>query len=297
MRAIEDLGLPGVIDIHTHFMPDSVMAKVWEVFDRADQVYGMPWDIGYRVDQQSRLQLLRDWGVKAFTAMVYAHKPGMSAWLNDWAAEFAQQTPDCLHTATFFPEIGVERYVNLAVSRGARVFKIHLQVGAFDPRDPLLDSVWGGLSEAGIPTVVHCGSGPIAGPFTGPGPIGEVLRRHPRLQIIIAHMGAPQYSEFLALSERYPNVRLDTTMAFTEFMEHFAPFPAELRPALLEAGLRGDVLFGSDFPNIPYVYSDAIDSLVGLEFGDEWLRSVLWNAAAELFGIADSGGDAGDSGT
>ena len=27
------LGLPGVIDVHTHFMPKSVMDKVWQYFD------------------------------------------------------------------------------------------------------------------------------------------------------------------------------------------------------------------------------------------------------------------------
>ena len=29
------LGLPGVIDVHTHFMPKSVMDKVWQYFDSA----------------------------------------------------------------------------------------------------------------------------------------------------------------------------------------------------------------------------------------------------------------------
>jgi uncharacterized protein len=29
----EPLGLPGIIDVHTHFMPKSVMDKVWQYFD------------------------------------------------------------------------------------------------------------------------------------------------------------------------------------------------------------------------------------------------------------------------
>ncbi len=29
------LGLPGVIDVHTHFMPKSVVDKVWRYFDSA----------------------------------------------------------------------------------------------------------------------------------------------------------------------------------------------------------------------------------------------------------------------
>ena len=34
------LGLPGVIDVHTHFMPKSVMDKVWHYFDSAGTLVG-----------------------------------------------------------------------------------------------------------------------------------------------------------------------------------------------------------------------------------------------------------------
>src|SRR5689334_23867906 len=37
------------------------------------------------------------------------------------------------------------------------------------------------------------------------GPISGVLARHPRLTLIIAHLGAPEYGEFLDLTRRYPD--------------------------------------------------------------------------------------------
>ena len=55
-------------------------------------------------------------------------------------------------------------------------------------------------------------SGPVAGRHTGPGPISRLLARHPRLPLIVAHMGMPEYAEFLDLADRYPEVRLDTTI-------------------------------------------------------------------------------------
>jgi hypothetical protein len=66
----------------------------------------------------------------------------MAAWLNQWAAQFAAANPDCVHTATFFPEPGPAEYVRAAIAGGARVFKAHVQVGRYDPTDPLLDDVW-----------------------------------------------------------------------------------------------------------------------------------------------------------
>ncbi len=44
-----------------------------------------------------------------------------------------------LRTATLYPEPGVVAYLQRALIYGARCVKVHVQVGGFDPRDPLLD--------------------------------------------------------------------------------------------------------------------------------------------------------------
>ena len=278
-----ELGLPGLIDVHTHFMPENVLAKVWAFFEDGHGPAGQAWPITYRQPEEDRVALLRAFGVRTFSALLYPHKPGMAAWLNEWAAGFAARTPDALHSATFFAEPGAGGYVAEAIGAGARLFKAHLQVGGYDPRDELLDGVWGLLAEARVPVVVHCGSGPSPGRFTGPGPVSGVLARHPRLTAIIAHLGAPEYGEFLGLAERYPDVYLDTTMVFTDFMERIAPVPAALRPRLLAAADR--ILLGSDFPNIPYPYLHQLQALARLDLGAPWLRAVCYGNAAGLFGL------------
>ncbi|AWH94471.1 amidohydrolase family protein [Dietzia psychralcaliphila] len=284
VRALwEPLGLPGIIDVHTHFMPDRVMAKVWDYFDAAGPKIGRTWPITYREAEDERVERLRSYGVLAFSSMLYPHKPDMGAWLNSWSANFASRHPDCLHTATFFPEPTAGDYVRDAIESGARVFKSHIQVGEYDPRDPLLDPVWGQLAEAQVPTVIHCGSGPVAGTFTGPEPVAAVLERFPDLPLIIAHMGMGEYSEFLDLAERYSGVYLDTTMAFTDFVVEISPFPSSERGRLADLGPK--ILLGTDFPNIPYPFAHQLDALVGLGMGDDWLRAVWHGNAARLFGL------------
>ncbi|MFC6010561.1 amidohydrolase family protein [Nocardia lasii] len=273
--------LPAIVDVHTHFMPDQVMRKVWAYFDAVGPMTGQPWPITYRDDEQVRLKTLRDFGVRTFTSLVYPHKPQMGEWLNSWTAEFAARTPDCLHTATFYPEPDAPRYVRAAIDAGARIFKVHIQVGAFSPLDPLLDPVWAILAETQVPVLIHCGSGPAPGEFTGPAPIAELLRRFPTLRLIIAHMGTPEYTEFLDLAEQYPLLHLDTTMVWTDFSEGGAPFPVAERERLLRFGDR--ILFGSDFPNIPYPYHDAVAALERLELGPQWIRGVCHDNAVALF--------------
>jgi hypothetical protein len=275
------LGLDGLVDVHVHFLPDRVMNAVWSYFDQASTHYGTEWPITYRTSVEERLKTLESLGVRAFPALVYPHKPGMAASLNAWARDFAAVTPGCVPSGTFFPEPSAAGYVAEALALGTRIFKVHVQVGDYDPRSGELDDVWGQLAEAGVPVVVHCGSGPIPGRHTGPGPMGEVLRRHPRLTAVIAHLGMPEYAEHLALTS-YPNVHLDTTMALTPFTEAMMPFPRDLVPRL--ADLQDRIVLGSDFPNIPYEYAVQLESLEALDLGDDWLRAVCWTNGTRLLG-------------
>jgi predicted TIM-barrel fold metal-dependent hydrolase len=283
-RYWRELGLPGLVDVHVHFLPPRVQAKVWKFFEDAERHYGSHWPIAYALpDDGARLAILERLGVRAFPTLPYPHKAGMGAWLNELAAEFAAAHPQVIQSATFYPEPEAPAYVAEALAAGARVFKVHVQVGGFDPRHRLLDPVWARLAETGTPVVIHCGSGPLVGHHTGPGPMAGLLERHPRLQLVIAHLGMPEYREFLDLAERYERVHLDTTMFATDFTEALMPFDPALRPRL--AALRDKVLLGSDFPSIPYPYAHQLAALHRLDLGEDWLRAVLWHNGARLFTI------------
>ncbi|MGZ6734142.1 MAG: amidohydrolase family protein [Nocardioides sp.] len=276
-------GLPGLFDVHVHFMAPPVQRAVWEVFDSAGPKIGRPWPIRYRLPDDDRVALLRALGVRRFSALSYAHKPGVAAFLNDWSRAFAEQVPESLWSATLYPEESVLGYVTELVAAGVEIFKVHVQVGEFLLDDPLLDPVWGLLAEAGTPVVIHVGSGPVGNEFTGPASLRRVLARHPRLSVIVAHLGAPEYADFLDLAERYDRVRLDTTMVFTDFFDEAgARFPAALLPRLRDLGDR--VLLGTDYPTIPYPYLHQLTALEALDLGNEWLRAVCWDNGSSLFG-------------
>jgi uncharacterized protein len=279
------LGLPGLLDVHVHFLPARMREKVWAQFDQAGPLIGRDWPIRYRGSDEERLETLRALGVRRFSALSYAHRPGMAEWLNDWASDFAKSTPECLQSATFFPEPGVEDYVARRIEQGAEIFKVHVQVGGFDLRDPSLDRAWGVLAEARVPVVIHAGSGPVGTEHTGPEPLRVVLRRHPHLTAVVAHCGAPEYAEFLELAVEFDRVHVDTAMVFTDFFDAAGAFPRELTAVLRD---RPDVvLLGSDFPTIPYAYAHQLEALERLEMGEGWLRAVCWDNAARLLGLGE----------
>jgi predicted TIM-barrel fold metal-dependent hydrolase len=284
------LGLPGLLDVHVHFLPPRIQRAVWAVFDEAGPKVGRPWPIRYRGSDRERVEQLRALGVRRFGTMPYAHRPGVAAYLNEWAREFAADVPEALWCATLYPEPEVARYVPELVGAGVEAWKVHVQVGEFRLDDPVLDPAWGALADAGTPVVVHAGSGPVGNAFTGPEPLRRVLARHPRLTVVVAHLGAPEYAEFLDLAERFERTHLDTTMVFTDFFSEIGdagPFPDDLLPRLADLGPK--VLLGSDFPTIPYPYAHQLEALVRLRereprLDDDWLREVCWHTPARLVG-------------
>ena len=101
----------------------------------------------------------------------------------------------------------------------------------------------------------------------------------------------PRFLRLLALATlvgtglAHANVRLDTTMAFTEFAQAMMPVPEPVLRRLPDLGDR--ILFGSDFPNIPYPYAEAMIALTELPGVDsDWLCNVFYRNAAGLFGFA-----------
>ena len=63
------------------------------------------------------------------------------------------------------------------------------------------------------------------------------------------------------------------------------PMPAGVRARLPDLGER--ILFGSDFPNIPYDYAMAMTAITDLDgIDDDWLRNVFHHNATHLFGLA-----------
>lgn len=134
-RFCRELGIPGLADIHVHFLPERMLDKVWAYFDTAGERLGRPWPIQYRLPEPDRLRIARRLGLRAIPSLTYPHKPGMARWLNEWCADFAARVPDAVHSATLYPEPDAPDYLARALAAGARLIKMHVQVGAFAPDD------------------------------------------------------------------------------------------------------------------------------------------------------------------
>jgi uncharacterized protein len=280
-RFVDALGLPGLVDIHVHFMPDPVQQAVWSHFDQV----GGPWGIRYRTGAAERLATLRQLRTVAHTALAYAHRPSMAEWLNRYTLDLAAAEPQVVPTFTFFPEPGVETHVEDALERGGRCAKVHLQVSKFSPHDPRLDHVWVELERRGTAVVIHAGAVPDGSggeAWCGVGPVARLAERFPELPLVVAHLGAPEVADFVALAERTPSVHLDTASILTDPPVFDDPPPAVIDRIL---SLPDRVVYGTDFPSIPHEVAAQLRGLAAVAPDAAWLRGVLHRNPARLLQI------------
>jgi uncharacterized protein len=276
---LADLGIPGIVDAHVHFLPDRLQQAVWRWFDGLTP----PWPVTYRMSADDRLATLARIGVRHHTALAYPHRAGMLRFLNDHTLALAVAVPAVIPTFTIYPEPGVAAETERCLAAGGRAVKVHLQVGGFDATDPLLDDAWAQLQDLRTPVIVHAGAvadGSGNEQWCGVEPVRRLLRRFGDLRLVVAHLGAPDHDAFVALAEQHRGVWLDTAMVFTD-PPYLGPAPLHLAGRLAALGDR--VVFGSDFPTIPHALAAQVSGLADLGLGDNWLRDVLWHNGLRLF--------------
>ncbi|MBJ6761047.1 amidohydrolase [Myxococcaceae bacterium JPH2] len=272
-------GLPRVVDAHVHLFPDRVFEAVWRWFDR----YG--WPIRYKLHTPRVLSFLLERGVSRVVALHYAHKPGMARALNAYVAEVSRAEPRVVGLATVFPgEEGAGEILAEAFAAGLRGVKLHCHVQAFAPDAPQLHEVYAACARAGRPLVMHAGREPSSPRYPvdphalcAAERVERVLRDHPTLQLCVPHLGADEFTAYARLLERYDNLWLDTTMAVAGY------FPVPLpREALTVRPER--ILYGTDFPNLPYAWDREVKTLASMGLSDAVLEGVLGANALRLYG-------------
>jgi predicted TIM-barrel fold metal-dependent hydrolase len=271
-------GLPPVVDAHVHLFPDRVFEAIWRWFEK----YG--WAIRYKLRTPEVVSFLLSRGVSRVVALHYAHKPGMARFLNSYVAEVARNEPRVVGLATVFPgEEGAADILAEAFAAGLKGVKLHCHVQCFAPDAPALHEVYAACAKAGRPLVMHAGREPASPHYAcdvhalcSVERVERVLKDYPTLQLCVPHLGADEFDAYERLLERYDNLWLDTTMAVANY------FPIPLPVRLLHVRPER-ILYGTDFPNIPYAWDRELKQLLALKLGDEVEAGILGGNALGLF--------------
>ncbi|KAI9242116.1 MAG: hypothetical protein BYD32DRAFT_403911 [Podila humilis] len=325
-----------IIDAHVHVFPQKLMDAVWMFFDN------FYWPVRYKQNYlASRADFLVEQGVRHVVLLVYAHKNGIARDLNkflaktveDMNARYASVAPVSSTGSSFkrprrvasglgtvMPgEPGaVEILTEAFTTLGLAGIKMHSHVQCVPANHSSMDEVYATCVKFNKPCLIHAGKEPNSAAYKvdadkicDVGIVEDVLRRHPELRICVPHLGMNQYAEFFDLLDRYSNLYLDTTMvlaAFFQSMEENKPLAEMIRLMLVKHSDR--IMYGTDWPNIPYDWCRELANMISLVDGDGEaskvdgskevskgskrtvegdvaLEKILWKNASRFYGISE----------
>ncbi len=276
-------GFAPAIDAHAHLFPDGLTAAIREAIAAETG-----WEFDHPVNRRGIEGTLREAGVVQYVALPYVHEPGGAAELNDWLLDRATDSGMLVPFATVHPDDEAPgEIVRAAFDRGARGLKFHCPVQECRPADPGIAPALEAAVAADRPVTYHGGTAPMFedSPYVGIEPFEELLASYPDLRVCCAHMGTYDTEAFLGLAREYETVYLDTTFAMsTRATETMGFDPGSIDDATL-IELSDSIMYGSDFPNVPYPYRAERAGLLARELPAETVRDLFFATAREYLDL------------
>lgn len=272
-------GLPAVVDAHVHLFPRRLFSAVWRWFDQH------AWPIRYRLPAAGVLDHLLSRGVRRIVALQYAHRPGIAAALNRFMAEQCAAFPGrAAGLATVFPgEPGARAVLAEGFALGLKGVKLHAHVQCFDMNSEAMEEIYAFCEERDWPLVMHVGREPKSPAYAcdphalcRADKLERVLERHPGLRLCVPHLGFDELAAYRRLIAQYDTLWLDTAMMLADY------FPTA-EPVDLGAFRTERVMYGTDFPNIPYAWDRELRRLAALGLDPAARAAVLGGNAVEFF--------------
>ena len=274
-------GLPFIVDSHVHVFPTGLFKAIHSWFDE------YAWPIRYRLSSKEVIHYLLSRGVGQIVAFQYAHKPGIAEDLNKYMGELCRAFPgQVVGMATVFPgEPGSTGILQKAFKAGLHGVKLHAHVQCFDLNGPDMKLIYELCQAENKPLVMHASREPKSSAYKcdphllcSAEKLETVLDAYPRLKVCVPHLGIDEFETYKMLIEKYDTLWLDTAMALSDY------FPVRF-PYNLDA-LRADrVMYGSDFPNIPYAWDRELKHIHAKYQDHEFLRLLLAENARAFFAI------------
>ncbi len=273
--------LPAVIDAHVHIFPESFFSALWQWFDQN------AWHIRYQLRSSQVLAFLLSRGVQHIIAFQYAHKPGIAEELNTYmAAQCAAYDNKVTGLATVYPgEKDAKSILQKAFALGLGGLKLHAHVQCFDMNSDDMNCLYECCRVNNKPVVMHVGREPKSiayrcDPYEicSAEKLDRVVQDFPDLKICVPHLGFDETSAYQKLIDEYDNLWLDTTMAIAEYF----PIKGEVD---LGRYRHDRVMYGSDFPNIPYAWDRELKILKRAGLPYDALEKIAYKNATEFFSL------------
>jgi len=210
--------------------------------------------------------------------------------------EFRKAAPDKIWAgpSAGIPGLDIEKLRALYKSGRLKIMgEVCAQYDGLSPSDPVLEPYFALAESLDIPACIHMGmsfsgiteSAPKFRVSVGnPLLLEEMLNRHPKLRVWIAHMGYPFLEETIGILNVYPQVYADVSaINWVGSREEFGAYLQQL----IRAGFGKKMMFGSDQMTWPDAIGIAVETIEQADYlSAEQKRDILYNNAARFLRLS-----------
>ncbi len=232
-----------ILDFHTHCFPDALAPRAIEVLTKNCAAFGLVPNTDGTASGARRL--LSHAGIDGAVVCNIATNERQETNVNSFAIAMQEKKDFFFPLGSLHPDSQrKEAELDRLAAAGIRGIKIHPDYVGIPISDPRFDEIFSLLEERGMFVVAHTGVDPISPDLVHATPkmLAEIIRRHPRLTLIAAHMGGYTLSREVLDTLVGTRIYLDTSLCARRVEEWDT-----LRQILKEHD-SDRILFASDTP-------------------------------------------------
>ena len=221
---------------------------------------------------------------------------GIASGSLDTVEQLRMAAPDRIWAGPSYgiPGLDIEKLRALYKSGRLRIMgEVCAQYDGLSPSDPVLDPYFALAESLDVPACIHMGMS-LSGitqwdpkfrvTLGNPLLLEEMLNRHPKLRVWIAHVGFPFLQETLGIVGVYPQVYIDTSAI--DWLGTREGFYSSLKE-LIRQGCDKQIMFGSDQMVWPDAIGIAVEWIEKADFlSAEQKRDILYNNAARFLHLS-----------
>ena len=206
-----------MIDAHIHIFPSYRRIKAIRWIKK--YIPGLV--INEAIEETEILDKLRSLNISYFFNYIYPLRPEESISLNKYNNQLAKRVKNAICFGSVHPDNTdrIKIIEEAIIDFDLIGLKFHPFVQGFKILDKRMEDVYQIMQELGRPIVFHTGFEYFYKAKMSPDEIELILKKYPKLVIVISHMFYPHIDKAFHLLEKYENIYLDGTNIFSNYRE------------------------------------------------------------------------------
>ena len=267
-----------IIDFHTHCFPDALAPRALAALEHnAAQTQMRPCTNGTASDTERNLN---ENGIDLAVVCNIATNAHQQTKVNDFAISLLHSTRKLIPLGSIHPDsANKQEELKRLYDSGIKGIKVHPDYVSIEITDPRFGEIFSICEQMSMFVITHAGWDPVSPNHIHATPEGilQVIKNHPKLKLVAAHMGGYAHSKEVIETLVGSDVYLDTSLSSHRPDEH------DNLLTILKEHRPDRIMFATDTPWS--MTRRELDFIYSANLSDELTQNIMFRNAQKLLNM------------